>query len=264
MRKILIWTVTALAVAATPALADVFTNADISKDKDKRVVELILKGKVAAILVIVTDVPEKFAESEAISNQRNEGNSACENCAEKHDEISESASDNSGIVSINQAAGNMNNQGTAIAFSVDVGGGLPGTDATGFAESQASVEQVNDSNVVDTVRILFRDSHIENAGNNNTGVLYMNQAAGNINNQANDLSVAVSLVPGVALSEADLGQWNAGNSVDEVGQGNSFINKLSEILSSINGNSGIVGVNQTSGNMANQANVVSLAAAISP
>lgn len=262
MRKLFIATAMALCVAAGPALADVFTNADIRKDKDKRVVELIAKAKIAAILVIVVDQPEKFAESEAIWNQRNEGNSACENCAEKHSEISTSASGNSGIVSINQAAGNMNNQGTAVAFSVDVGGGVPGSDGTGFAESQASGEQVNFENDVDTVNILFRDSHISDAGNNNSGVLYVNQASGNINNQANGLSVAVSLVPGVALSEADLGQLNAANFVDEVGESGSFINKLTEVLGSFNGNSGIVGVNQTSGNMANQANVVSLAASI--
>ena len=86
---------------------------------------------------------------------------------------------------------------------------------TGFAESVAVGEQINFANDVKTVNLLFRDSIIENSGNNNSGVLYVNQAAGNINNQLNELSVAVSLVPGIALADAALGQLNTGNSVDE-------------------------------------------------
>jgi len=89
-----------------------------------------------------------------------------------------------------------------------------------------------------------------------------------MNNQANALSMAVSLEDnGVALSEADLGQYTVFNDVQESDNGDEGITgtrpgirKLSSIDNSFNGNTGIVGFNQTTGNMANQANVVSLSA----
>ena len=112
---------------------------------------------------------------------------------------------------------------------------------------------MNKENDIDTVNILFRDAIIENSGNNNQGLLYVNQAVGNMNNQGNALSASVSLAPGVALSEADLGQLNAHNTVFE-----DDVFKTATVTGSFNSNSGVIGVNQASGNMANQANVLSL------
>jgi hypothetical protein len=95
----------------------------------------------------------------------------------------------------------------------------------------------------------------------------MNQSAGNVNNKSNELSLAVAFADeGVALSEADLGQWTTGNFVGEsdgtgpdgapAGDG---INKAATINGSLNGNQGVIGVNQSVGNLANQGNVFSLA-----
>ena len=123
-------------------------------------------------------------------------------------------------------------------------------------------------NRVKTENVVFRNAVVDGSFQNNSGVLHGNQAAGNMNNQANALSMAVSLEEtGVALSEADLGQYTVWNEVlesdsrggegDEVRPG---IRKLSSIQGSFNNNVGIVGFNQTTGNMANQANVVSLSA----
>ena len=265
MRKLLVGAVSALALSVTPALADFETNADIRVDKDKRVVELIAKIKVVALVVVVADEPEKFAESMALFDQDNRNNEACENCAEKKDNITNSVTFNEGITSVNQAGGNMNNQGTVISVAFDAdgengdnGNGEP-SPFSGFAESQASGEQVNYQNTIDSIQILFRDSVITDSVNDNTGLTYVNQATGNMANQANALSVAVSLAPGIALSEADLGQLNAENDVFEFD-----IIKDSRILRSVNRNDGVTGVNQSSGNMANQANVVSIATAGRP
>ena len=41
---------------------------------DKRVFELVVKVKLAAVVVLVQDRPEKFAESEVLANQRNQDN----------------------------------------------------------------------------------------------------------------------------------------------------------------------------------------------
>jgi hypothetical protein len=87
-----------------------------------------------------------------------------------------------------------------------------------------------------------------------------------MNNQANALSLAVSLESGgVALAEADLGQINVFNTVHESDSDPATppligVHKSANISSSVNYNIGVVGVNQAAGNMANQGNVVSIAA----
>jgi len=285
MRKLLVPTLaTWLALlAAGVATADVDVFATIDKTKDVRIVETIAVAKDVDLLVTVPLNATKAAESDALVNQTNAANRSCTNCDEKRDTITGSGNANSGVLSINQAAGNMNNQGNAVSIAVDVvvtptPGQVvqpPDPESSGFAEAQAAVDQRNGAtdelvaaNTVDTVNLLFRSGAIVDSLNDNTGIVHANQAPGNMNNQTNALSVAVSLDAGVALSEADLGQINIGNVVREsdatagamlrVG-----INKRADITGSINGNTGIVGVNQAVGNMANQANVVSVAAALS-
>jgi len=257
------------------AYADVTVLATIDKDKDKFVLEQITKDKFVELHVAVDVIVIKAAESDALVNQRNFANEACENCAEKQDIIENSGNTNSGIVTVNQAAGNMNNQASAVSVAIDVRterpGGEPPVPADpndrGFAEAQAAADQRNDNNLVESVNLLFRDTLISGSFNGNTGVVHVNQAAGNMANQANVLSLAVAFTPGVALSEADLGQVNTFNTVLESDNGGTVfvgVHKSATITASVNGNTGIVGVNQSSGNMANQANVVSFAATQSP
>jgi len=74
-----------------------------------------------------------------------------------------------------------------------------------------------------------------------------------MNNQANAVSVAVGVDPAVSLSEADLGQVNSWNSAV------SIFSRSTATIGTINAN-GIAGVNQSSGHMNNQSNVVSVAA----
>jgi hypothetical protein len=257
-----------LAVLAlgAPALADVNVFATIDKQKDVFVTEFITVFNTVFLDVSVVSDPDKFAESDALINQTNFFNFACTNCDEKTDSIQNSGNNNSGVLTINQAAGNMNNQGTAIALAVDVEvdpGPVDPPDAdTGFAEAQAGAEQVNADNVVKTQNILFRNAFINNSLNANTGVVAVNQSAGNMGNQANSIAIALSFADeGVALSEADLGQFNVSNIVLEGRGPNSpvGVNKRAEITNSINTNSGVVGVNQSVGNMGNQANIVSFA-----
>ncbi len=308
MRKLLMLSVASVALlAGAPAYADVTVTATIDKTKDIVVNESIAISTNVSAVGIVNVTADKFAESDAIVNQSNHGNRACENCAEKTDQIGggstagagDSVSGNTGYVSVNQAAGNMNNQGNAVSVAIDSGafGGGPVapptvTGVVGFAEANASVEQINggfntstvgvaptsitpDGNIVDTINVVFRDAIITNAINTNTGVVQVNQSPGQMNNQSNVLSLAFSERPGgVALSEADLGQFNLNNqSLESDGQTVSGtavvgdgvgINKSASISGSINGNIGIVGVNQAAGNMANQANIVSFSAVMVP
>jgi hypothetical protein len=232
----------------------------------------------------VTTVANDAAEASATANQTNQSNKDCGNCAEKLDVIENSSDLNTGLTSINQAAGNDNNQGTLVSAAIDTyvpssgGGGTtndPGT-GQGFAHAQAEATQVNGganadegpalNNDVEAVDLQYRTGTIVNSVNSNNGLAFVNQATGNNDNQINELSVAFSERPsGVALAEADLGQFNTGNRVGEGDDGADpsapiGIHKTDTISASMNDNIGVFGVNQSVGNNGNQANLVSVAA----
>jgi hypothetical protein len=276
-----------MALLASPAKADFTLYGDVDKNVDIYIWEGVFKLKLAAFLVLIIDNPEKVAKSQVVFNQRNQRNRACENCAEKLDLIVGSINGNSGITTVNQSTGNMNNQGNLVSVAwANVGGG-PGTEPpedpgnprdpanTGHANSQVAGEQIlgngsagftdvdgrrehvletGQGNIVDTHNVPFRDAVIGASVNDNSGITQVNQSAGNINNQANGVSLAFTFYNGIALSDTALGQWNAGNRVEERN-----VSKFALVRSSVNDNSGITQVNQTAGVLANQSNVVSLA-----
>lgn len=270
---------TAALFIAGPALADVTVTGEINLEKTIDVTETVDVTTDVNLDVLVLLEAEKFAESTAIANQSNYDNKACSNCAEKEDIIVNSVNGNEGIASLNQSSGNLNNQGTLISVAVDAADDFPAVPGnSGFAESLAAADQRNGTpdalagddgsysdgaNLVETVNILFRSADIENSFNGNTGLIYGNQAAGNMANQVNVLSLAFAIDDnGVAISEADLGQVNANSAVRESSSedGGFGVLKVASVSGSLNGNTGIVGVNQSVGNMSNQANIVSIAA----
>ena len=115
---------------------------------------------------------------------------------------------------------------------------------------------------------------IFNSFNDNDGVVDGNQAAGNMNNQGNAVSVAVDTrvgsppengdvvvfqeEPGFAESQAHAEQQNFNNEVDTI----NLLFRDAAIIDSFNGNTGVVGFNQSPGNMNNQVNLASLAVAL--
>jgi hypothetical protein len=296
MKKILYAGVAGCALfVVNAASADVNVLANINKTKDITVTEFITIQKTVNITAVVDITPGKAAEAQGLINQTNYDNEACGNCAEKTDTIDGSINDGTGVTNVNQAAGNMNNQGNSVSVAWDVDRpptappppNVPPSDpgGSGFANSQAHVDQKNGTflsggepvlapNLVDTVNLLFRDATISDSINGNSGVVQVNQSVGNMNNQANQFVLAVSLLGdtqqgGVALSEADLGQITVGNSVQESDSQPTEndesligINKSASMTGSITGNSGVIGVNQAAGNMTNQANNVSAAVVV--
>ena len=282
MRKTLAAIVAAagIGLGATSALATLDLVATIDKTKDITVTETLDKTKTVDLAIVIDVIVDKAAESLSLVNQTNDNNEGCSNCAEKKDiiigSLGQAGNGNSGIMTLNEAAGNMNNQGNSIAVAVDasrVPGGpdgeqLPG-EGYGFAEAQSSVDQRNGGiemmgNLVDAINLFFRDALIEDSIIDNTGIVALDQAPGNMYNQANSVSIAASFAElgGVALSESDLGQWNTHNTVQESNDGfnpNIGIHKSAVITGSIIGNMGFVLANQGSGNMGNQANGVAFA-----
>lgn len=257
----------ALGFASSSAFADVNLLVNVNKDKLVDINELVNVNKDVDIVVDVDVEATKAAEAGSIVNQTNNNNVVCENCAEKFDHIADSINENSGVTSVNQASGNNNNQGNVLTAAVDVG--VPGEDPPpppqaeepvpgGFAHAQGHVDQKNNTNEVDSVLILFRDAFITASINDNNGLTMVNQSTGQMNNQANAVTIALSLAAGgVAMSESDLGQETTGNTSSE-----SNVLKSAELSGSVNGNNGVTLVNQSAGNMGNQANNLSLGAAV--
>ena len=88
-----------------------------------------------------------------------------------------------------------------------------------------------------------------------SGVAGVNQAAGSLNNQNNALAVALGDHVVHALGELDLGQFNTFNEVDVIDQ----VRTDTIAGGAFNGFSGVAMVNQSSGSINNQANVVDIA-----
>lgn len=273
-RAFLLSAVAASALIASGAIADVTVTGTVdicTADLPCQitVTEDLTKTKTVSIDVVIVQQPEKFAEAWTHFNQLNDSNHACENCAEKLAEIINSIGQlengNTGITSVNQAAGNNINQGTIITIAVDEftppqqpppPEQPPGSG--GFAESQVAGDQRIVNHQIHSFNIAFRDALITGSINDNTGITAVNQAVGNVYNQANAISIAVSLQNGVALSDAALGQFVTRNTHDEVN-----VSKHAIVTDSIQSNTGITQVNTSAGNLGNQSNVVSIAATFS-
>lgn len=286
-----------------PASAFVFVFGTVEKEKEVTVIETIIIDKNVTIAADVDVSPASAAEAIALANQEvlfgtvTGSTQDIANGGEPLDGIQDvqlnavirnsigagSDSGNTGIVSVNQDVGNMAGQGNNLAIAV--------TDVPGaFVNAESSASQINAFNSVwveedacnlvqcddqgDPIQPITPDSFlppqkeslITGSINYNTGIVSVNQNAGNMNLQLNNLALAanvsVALDPfgvtgagaAVALSEADLGQINGANTVNEVNT-----HKADRIVASMNNNIGIVNVNQSSGNMNNQANILSLA-----
>jgi hypothetical protein len=277
-----------------PASADVDVTATINKTKDITVTEFITIFKTVFIDVDIAVAYRSAAEADAIVNQTSTDNTVTHTVLQLDPSvdpeditnfgirltasITDSINDNTGIVNVNQDVGNMSNQGNQLALAVAT---PANTGAVRFQKvllnSQSEADQRNERNSVfeseqpDPRTDLFtgpnnQSAEIDGSINGNTGVVNVNQNAGNMNNQANSEALAVAIdLAGVALSEAALGQVNmannggpGGDNTESTGVLEAGVTKLASITDSLNGNTGVGGVNQAAGNMANQANIFSL------
>lgn len=264
---------------ATPAMADiqVIGTLDIDKDitidvdttKDKDIIvgvqmDVILDGSAqsnAAINSTITDV-SVGAISDDIIDQG----------IDKEATTRDSVNENTGIVQFNQDAGNVSNQGNVMSAAAVFTAG----EDTQVVMSEAYADQrISDSDstheegfdnlaglVDDNLNVTLDGDYeydltatIRNSYNGNSGVAMGNQNVGNANNQHNLLSLAVGDNALVALSDAGLGQENSGNVLNDI---NTL--KTASVNDSMNGNTGIVAVNQSTGAFNNQATVISVAA----
>ncbi|WP_336985699.1 hypothetical protein [Altererythrobacter aquiaggeris] len=267
---------------ATPALADVQVVGTVDVDKDITITVETDKDKNVDVDVSFDEQLDGAAKSDAIVNatiDNVEIGPISENITDegidKTAETTDSVNGNTGIVQFNQDAGQATNQGNVASVAAVFTNGdetqavmseayadqrITDSSAThreGFQNLAGLVDIVNGEIVVDLEGDFDFDltASISGSYNGNSGVIHGNQNVGNGNNQHNVLSLAVGDNALVALSDAGLGQQNSGNTLLDI---NSL--KTSTVTDSMNGNTGIVNVNQAAGAFNNQATVVSVAA----
>ncbi len=243
---------------AAPAAADVDVRALVTFDKTVFVDEELVKVKLVFIVVAREFAGGSAAESITVINQRNDNTYNIDlddridvpNGADLTARIDSSITGNTGVTQVNQDVGNGVNQINSLSVAISRN--------AFFTESLIAVDQraTDGFSRIDGNGPAGRDKQalINNSVNTNVGVTMVNQNTGHGNNQVNAADLALGNNTAVALSEADLGQWNQRNDTDELGA----TVKVANIVNSVNGNRGVTAVNQTNGNFNNQAFVLSL------
>ncbi len=210
---------------------------------------LILCGSVAyaadagEITLTVSGIEGVEAISSAVSGDALVNQTLIGNYLEERDVISTSIMqdtfrDGRGILSINQASGNLNNQANVRVLAFTDGEGL--LYDLSLATSARSIK-----NTV-IVHGGEREDRISNSFGGAVGIVGVNQSAGSVNQQMNVvvLWIGVALGPEVvALGDAALGETIADNSAS----GSS--NRADIITDSFTGFRGIAQVNQSSGDL---------------
>jgi hypothetical protein len=225
--------------------------------------------------------PKARADAEAVKNDLNYNNCMEVGASNFTDNMNYSFNGFIGIGQSNQAAGQMNNQGNvaAVAFVSD-------NDA--YASSLAAVGVSNKSNEYTANHrkdsfgcytdwwtpssTVSQTDNMNYSFNGFIGIGQSNQSAGSMNNQNNAVAVAAG------VNEDSKGGWcgfsggngmvaMAGSELAMTNSCNKFQLDKASFTNNMNGSfNSFVGIgqsNQSAGNMNNQANVVSVAAAVS-
>lgn len=126
-------------------------------------------------------------------------------------------------------------------------------DAVGVSSAQALVSQIQIGNRMEE-GLAASLAVVRESFQNNRGIIGANQNTGNLNNQANVQVIAhVAGGPTIRLGEATVEQRLVDNTIVTSG-----VAREDRIENSFGGTVGIVGINQSAGNLNNQANVVVL------
>ncbi len=199
-------------------------------------------------------VGESSAESEVIVVEESNGNRLTESDDVESSALIEDGSFEGvkGIIGINQSPGSLNSQGNSVRVSF----AKEGTDA--LLNSNATVSSSISGNEI-TATGSERSNIIESSAFEAvTGIVSVNQSAGNINVQHNVVSMSIGGSPVSAISNIDLGRINGSQLASNVvlEQNVSKIDRIERFA--FQGASGIISINQSSGNMNNQMNIVTI------
>jgi hypothetical protein len=277
--------VIAVPAMVSPVLADVNVAVSVDKDKSTIVQVTVDINKDIEIDVNLISNLDGLAQSDAFVNAISTGNTVdlgllgcvegAEGCSftKRLASITGSLIGSTGVIQLNQDVGDNANQGNVISAALVDVQDVPATEdvfEASVAHAEAAVDQKSTNNKTEFEGtfpgfpseqnpLVAEDFHVRaeiiGSVNGNTGIMMVNQNAGQNTNQHNVLSLAVGIDAAVALAEGDLGQESSGNEVDDI---TTFKRDLIE--GSINANAGIVAVNQATGHNNNQATVMTVAA----
>jgi hypothetical protein len=169
--------------------------------------------------------------------------------------IAEAGNDFSGIASINQDAGDLNNQGNAVALAIaSEGGGFA------FATVSSVPNEITGNRVTDIGAA--QSNTIDRAFNGSSGLVQINQTTGMLNAQTNIAAIAfgagagaITLTDEALLLAAPMPQGNELTMSEEVDpRTNTFTNSFSDF-------NGVGQVNQTTGNLNRVTNLVTFTGA---
>jgi len=294
MKKVLaVLSIAALVALAVPALADYPGNTtrpldehcDVSLDGQvtftKKVTINQYRDDDACTITRAYLDPKARADAEAVKNDLNYNNYMEVGASDFTDNMNGSFSNFTGIGQSNQAAGQMNNQGNVVAV-----GFVSSNDAYSSALAAVGVSNQNNEFSANHRKdgfggymdwwtpdcSLTQTDNMNNSFNCFTGIGQSNQSAGSMNNQNNAVAVAAG------VDEAGHGGWcgfsgggsmvaMAGSELAMTNSCNTFKLDKATFTNNMNGSfNSFVGIgqsNQSAGNMNNQCNVVSVAAAVS-
>jgi hypothetical protein len=280
-----------IAMAAT-AFADVDVYTEVDKDWEADVC-IDVNIEKCILLKVEQDVEvNRSAQADVTKNDAIVGNIVLELLRDgdpcQPDDVidSEAFTYASGVIAVNQASGNCNNQGNAVALAT-------AADDASFLGASVHVEKeigTSDTKLdpgliavlIDELCNTDKTSNgwnpFANLGGSNivvsaltkrtatledtafqyvTGVIGVNQAPGHCNNQNNAVALAVGYDPAASIAESDLGMVTANNIVVDIAIAKSDLITDQCFMNS----TGVLGINQSTGSCNNQANAVSVTVA---
>ena len=214
-------------------------------------------------------IDTQYSHHNAVLNQGTKNNAS----------MNHSVNDNKGNVGVNNASGDGNQQDNSAAIAT-----ADEHFIFGSAAAATNVTQNNSNNTVANYSTK-NNASLDNSANNNSGNLGLNNAAGNFNQQKNNLAIAVSggrvAAAGNATNQTETGlivnnladrKYEA---MDDKGLGKNHpqmpkpdgwknvVRNNASLDYSVNGNSGNIGVNNAAGVGNQQSNSLSIAAGCS-
>jgi hypothetical protein len=156
--------------------------------------------------------------------------------------IVNSFNDNFGIFNLNQSSGSLNNQANVSTITVTPG-------SAGRTLFDIDLDQLDGSfgNTISYFGTIHRESIIENSFERSKGLFMVNQSPGNLNQQSNIFALSLGLGSALMLSDFELAT-KSGENIIQYGPDTVLENK-DIINNSFSGVTGVVLINQTSGDL---------------
>jgi hypothetical protein len=188
----------------------------------------------------LTTIPELFSSAPSVESGATisggiQGNVLREINSVSVTAITDSVEGNSGMVNINQASGNLNNQANLRAVAVSPG---PGAAHAGAIRDLAVI----DENLFESAGGRKLDV-IQDSFRNNAGIIGVNQSAGSLNSERNTLTLIIG--GAVSLTEMEMAGVRSNNRIVQRGG----TERMDMILDSFGNTRGVVQITQSAGDL---------------